>query len=180
MNFDLQVKDIKQETFILISKINDEELIKNLIDFVKNNKDEKLSNNTHVKGHFTGFKSLNNNENFIKFINLIRLNILTVYKKHFKVGDAWGNICKINEEVTEHSHWGTTAFCGILYLTNTDHYTYFREYDLKIKDEIGKFVLFHPMLLHSVPKVTTDIERITVAFNMDEIKEWDINKFKVI
>ena len=178
MNLNLQTKDIQLETYILIGKINDAELIKNLIDFVKNNKDEQLSNNTHVKGHFTGFKSLNNNKDFIKFINLIRSYITVIYKGNFKISDAWGNLCKINEEVTEHSHWGTTAFCGLLYLTDTNHFTYFREYDLNIKDEIGKFVLFHPVLLHSVPKITADIERITVAFNMNEIKDWDINNFK--
>ena len=40
MNFELKVKEILKETYILIGKINNEQLIKNLVDFVKKNKDE--------------------------------------------------------------------------------------------------------------------------------------------
>jgi hypothetical protein len=42
-----------------------------------------------------------------------------------------------------------------------------------VNEEIGKYVLFSPMLLHSVKKIETDIERITIAFNMGSIKDWD-------
>ena len=43
MNFELNVKEILKETYILIGKINNKELIKNLIEVVKKNKDENLS-----------------------------------------------------------------------------------------------------------------------------------------
>ena len=51
--------------------------------------------------------------------------------------------------------------------------TYFKEYDLLIKEEIGKYVLFHPFLKHSVKKIENDIERITIEFNMGQTKESD-------
>jgi len=173
MNFELNVKEILKETYILTGEIKNEQLIKNLITFVKNNKDENLSYSTNVKGHFTGFKSLIQNEDFINFIKTIQENIRIIYKNNFIVDDAWGNICKIGEEVIEHDHNGITGFCGILYLTEKGPGTYFKEYDLLIEEKIGKYVLFHPLLKHSVKKIENDIERITIAFNMNSIKDWE-------
>lgn len=179
MNFELKAKDISLETFILIGKIHDEKIINNLINFIKNNKDTNLSTKTHVKGHFTGFKSLVENENFINFLKIIQPNIQIIFQNNFLIEDAWGNICKINEEVTEHNHAGINAFCGILYLTENGPGTYFKEYDLLIKEEIGKYVLFHPILKHSVEKIKNNIERISVAFNVNELNPWDNDLKKI-
>jgi hypothetical protein len=173
MNFELKVKEVLKETFILTGKINNEELIKNLIEVVKNNKDENIGQKTHVKGHFTGFKTLIQNKDFLNFLKIIHPQIKIVYGNDFQILDAWGNLCKINEEITEHSHLGITGFCGILYLTEGGPGTYFREYDFLVEEEIGKYVLFHPSLLHSVEKIKNNLERITVAFNMVELKKWN-------
>jgi hypothetical protein len=175
MNFELKVKEILKETFVLTGKINNEQLIKNLINIVKKTKDENLNYKTYVKGHFTGFKSLIQNNEFINFLKEIKENIRIIYKENFVIEDAWGNICKINEQITEHDHVGTTGFCGILYLTEGGPGTYFKEYDLLIKEEIGKYILFHPFLKHSVKKIEKDIERITIAFNINVLKEWEDN-----
>ena len=75
--------------------------------------------------------------------------------------------------MSEHDHRSTTAFCGILYLTEGGPGTYFKEYDLTINEEIGKYILFHPDLLHSVSKITNNIERMTVAFNMNRMISWE-------
>jgi hypothetical protein len=173
MNFELKVKEILKETYILTGKINNEQLIKNLIEFVKKNKDENLSYKTNVKGHFTGFKSLIKNNEFITFLREIQENIKIIYQENFIINDAWGNICKIGEEVTEHDHGSVSGFCGILYLTEGGPGTYFKEYDILVEEEIGKYILFHPSLKHSVKKIENDIERITIAFNMGAIKEWE-------
>jgi len=172
MNFNLQVKDIIKETFLLTGKIDDKETINNLKDFVRNNKDENLSYKTNVKGHFTGFQSLINNSYFINFLKIIQPQISIIFSKNFMIKEAWGNILKKGEEVLEHLH-DNTAFCGLLYLSDTGPGTYFKEYNLTVSEEIGKYVLFSPLLLHSVKKIETDIERITIAFNMGNIKDWD-------
>jgi hypothetical protein len=172
MNYELNVKDLSIETYILTGKINNKKLIENLTAFVKNNKNEELSYKTHVKGHFTGFQSLIKNNYFIDFLKEIEPNIKIVFKNNFIIAEAWGNLCKINEEVTEHNHGGVNGFCGILYLTEGGPGTYFKEYNLLVKEEIGKYILFHPYLKHSVEKIKNDIERITVAFNMNTFKEW--------
>lgn len=173
MNYELKVKEILFETFIFTGKIEDKQIINNLINFVKNNKNSDLNNKTHVKGIFTGFKSLVENKDFINFLKLIQNEIRIIYQDNFIISDAWGNLCKIGEEVTEHNHKGIDAFCGILYLTEGGPGTYFRDYDLIIKEEIGKYVLFHPMLNHSVEKIKNNIERVSIAFNMTRIKKWE-------
>jgi len=178
MNFELKVKEIKLDTFLLIGKIDDQNIITKLIDFVKKNKDDKLSYKTNVKGHFTGFDSLIRNEDFHSFLKLIKPYIYKVYNKNFVIKDAWGNICKKGDEVTEHEH-GDSAFCGILYLSNGGPGTYFRDFDITINEEIGKFVLFHHKLLHSVKKIEDDIERITVAWNMHQLKDWEVDTNKI-
>jgi len=173
MNFNLIVKEINKETFILIGELNDTDLINNLINFVKNNKDENLSYKTNVKGHFTGFHSLIQNNYFISFLEKIKKNIQIIYKDNFIIKEAWGNICSFGDEVTEHDHSGTTAFSGILYLTENGPGTHFKEYDLTIEEKIGRYVLFSPILKHSVKKIEKNIERISIAFNFHDYKNWE-------
>jgi len=172
MNFELKVKEIPLETYILTGKINNSTIINNLTNIIKNNIDKDLSYKTHVRGNFTGFRNLIENQDFINFLKIIQPQIKLIYKNNFKIIDAWGNICKYGEEITEHKH-GNNAFSGILYLTEGGPGTYFKEYDVTINEEIGKYVLFYPSLLHSVKKIETNIERITMAFNMSEIKSWE-------
>jgi hypothetical protein len=173
MNFELKVKEILKETFILTGKINNEQLIKNLIEIVKKNKDENLSYKIHGVGHFTGWKTLVQNNEFMSFLENIQKNIKIIHQDNFAIDEAWGNICKKGEEITEHDHSGTFGFCGILYLTEGGPGTYFKEYDLLIKEEVGKYILFSPSLKHSVKKIENNIERITIAFNMSKIREWE-------
>jgi hypothetical protein len=180
MNFELKVKDIPVETFLLVGEIKEDKILNNLIKFVRENKDEHLSYKTHVKGHFTGFDKLNSNEDFLNFIVAIKDNIKNICKNNFSIKHVWGNICKNNEEVTEHNHLGTNAFCGILYLTEGGPGTYFKDYDFTVEEKIGRYVLFHPYLFHSVKKIEKDLERITIAFNMDVITSWDnLKKFEL-
>ena len=173
MNYDLKVRDITSEVYLLIGEINDQNIISKLIDDVEQNKNDKLSYLTHVKGHFTGFESLILNNNFHDFLKLIQPCIWAVYKHNFIIKEAWGNIITKGEEVTEHSHRTISAFCGILYLTEGGPGTYFKEYDLTIEEKIGRYVLFHPMLKHSVRKIEDNIKRITIAFNMENINPWN-------
>ena len=181
MNFELKVKEITFDSYLLIGKINDQNIIENLKKIIKENTDKNLSYKTSVKGQFTGFKFLVDNEYFHNFLKLISSYIKLIYDKNFIISDAWGNVCKKSEEVITHEHSGVTAFCGILYLTEEGPGTFFPEHDINIKEEIGKFVLFHPRLKHSVKKIENDIERITIAFNMNEIKPWEnLKDIKII
>jgi hypothetical protein len=171
MNFDFKVKDVPIQTYLLTGKIDNKDLINNLIYFIRNNKDEALSYKTSVKAHFTGFKSLVENKDFINFLKIIQPQIKFIFNDNFEISDAWGNLCRYGEEIVEHDHHKNTAFCGILYLSEGGPGTYFKDYDLTVEEEIGKYVLFHPYLIHKVKKIEKDIERITVAFNMNTFFE---------
>jgi hypothetical protein len=178
MKYELKLKELYTQGFLLIGKINDKEIIENLKKFIKENKDENFSYKTSVKAHFTGFKSLVDNGYFHKFLRAIDECIKKIYNLDFVIHEAWGNLYKKSEEAVPHKHPSVTAFCGILYLTEGGPGTYFHDFDFTIEEEIGKFVLFHPYLLHSVKKIENDIERITVAFNMNAFKEWDVLDLK--
>jgi len=180
MNYELKTKEIILNTFLLTGEIQNECIINNLIDFVKNNKKKELYYKTHIKGHFTGFNSLIENQDFHYFLKSIQPSIYKIYKKHFIIHEAWGNVCELNDEVIEHTHWGTTAFCGILYLSDNGPGTFFKDFDITIDEKIGKYVLFHPLLLHSVKKNLKNKERITIAFNMNEYKGWEKENIQFI
>lgn len=180
MNYNLLVRDISVETFILSGKINDNELIENLKNTVRQKaKSSTLNYKTNVKGLFTGFDSLSKDTYFLKFLELIKNEIRVVYNSPFVIRDAWGNICKENDEVLVHDHIETSAFCSILYLTDGGPGTYFDNYALNVEEEIGRFVIFSPILKHQVKKIDKNIERITIAFNADQSKPWNNDKDKV-
>jgi hypothetical protein len=181
-SFELICKQIPLDTFLLSGEIENFYLINSLKDDIREKvKYSDLNNKTHVKGEFSGFLSLIENKNFHHFLKLIDKEIKIIYPHNFIVQEAWGNICRKGNEVTEHDHKGTTAFCGILYLTGDGPGTFFSDYGINIEEKIGKFVLFHPRLMHKVNKIESNIERITVAFNMYEIKTWENNtNIKVI
>lgn len=179
MNCELICKDIQTQTFLLTGMCEDKNTLKNLTNFVKKNKDSELNYKTNVKGSFSGFESLNDNEDFTTFIKSISDPIKLIYNRNFVIKSAWGNILYKDGHVTPHSHSGTTAFCGILYLSENGPGTYFQDYDLTVDEKIGKFVLFSPCLKHKVEKITTDIERITIAFNMNDLSDWDSAKLEI-
>jgi hypothetical protein len=180
MDIAVRHKEIPLKTFLAEGKINDLNLINELKEEIifKCNKIEHKQL-TNVKANFSGFQSLINSINFHKFIKLISKEIEVIYNGPVQFSSVWGNILETDEhKINIHNHVGNTAFCGILYLTEDGPGTFFPEYNMHIKETIGKFLLFHPMILHYVPESFLKKQRITLAFNADEVKPWDIEKFK--
>jgi hypothetical protein len=185
MNFELKVKDITVETFILTGKINNINLINNLINCSKSINKNTLNDQTHVKGTFTGFNSLNENEYFHAFLKNILPQIQKVYFNSFAIQSSWANILTKGGEVKEHTH-SNSAFSGILYLTEGGPGTFFKEHNITVEEEVGKYVLFSSILSHSVKPLEKDLERITIAFNFNQIKKWEdkenfkwLNKYEI-
>jgi len=181
VDINLKLKNVSLETFLLTGQIDNLEIINNLKQKVKERtKNSDLNYKTNVKGLFSGFHSLDEDKDFKSFIVLIGRSIKLICNNNFRITDSWGNILKLNDEVIPHNHIETSLFCGILYLTENGPGTYFEEYDTTVEEKIGRFVLFSPILKHSVKKIKEDIERITVAFNIGTIKSWDENKTEKI
>jgi len=175
-------KKIKKDVFLLEGIFKDKKLITILKDKVMN---ETMINSVvqrNVLGKSTNYQFFINDIDFINFIKSIKKEIDKIYPYDFIIREAWGNVYNKNDYAKEHTHIDTTAFCGVVYLSENGPGTYFPELKFTVKEKIGKFVLFSPILKHSVKKCKND--RITLAFNMDECKPWinykKLNNFKYI
>jgi len=162
---ELLKKNIDLQTFILIDKIEDTLIIDNLKKDVYACTDY-FPTYTNVIAKHTQFDYLKGNIHFHNFLKTIKKQIYTVFQENFIVHEVWGNIYNNNDYAKLHSHVGSTAFSGILYLTDgPGPGTYFPQYDLTVAEEAGKFVLFHGHLLHEVKKFNYTKDRVTIAFN---------------
>lgn len=166
-------KKIELETYILIGQINDLSLIDNLILEVRKGVEKStVSRKTNVKGKHTEFKYLVSNKDFHNFLKIIQPSIFKIYKRNFIIKEVWGNIYSNKDYAVSHTH-DDSAFCGILYCTDgPGPGTYFKQYDLNIEEKKGRFVLFHPVLEHEVKPYDYKNERITIAWNFSEVKDW--------
>ena len=175
MDVEVKIKSLEVDHFILTGEIKDYDLINRLKEKIKEKvKTSNLNYKTNVKGLFTGFKAFVEDEDFHKFVQSIKKEIITICKKNFYITDAWGNIYFKDGEAIIHNHDGNDSFCGIMYLTEGGPGTYFPQFNMNVNEKIGKFVLFHQLLDHEVKKIDKDIERITIAFNTNLVKDWDI------
>ena len=168
-------KKIELDTFILINEINNFNLIDQLIEDVKEGiKTSSVSRKTNVRAEHTEFNFFLKNNKFHQFLKIIQPSIFKIFKKNFSIRDAWGNIYKnINDFARPHTH-EVTAFSGLLYCTDgPGPGTYFEQYDLLIKEKKGRFVLFHPKLIHEVKPYNYKEERITIAFNLSALLPWE-------
>jgi hypothetical protein len=169
-------KPEKLETFICIGKVKNN----SLMELLKKDIDEELKKSnmnykTNVYGKMTNFKAFIRNENFNEFCKLSQEVFLAATNNQgYICRDAWGNIFEKEDFVHEHNHRDCSSFSGVLYLDDFGPGTYFPYYDLTVKEEIGKFVVFHPYVKHSVSKFNYGKKkRYTLAFNFDDYKKWD-------
>jgi len=168
-------KKIEINTFILVSEIKNYDLIDKLILKVKQGlENSKVSKKTNITGEHTEFNYLAEDPNFHKFLKIIQPSIYKVYKNNFNVREVWGNVYNNKNHYAKlHSH-DASAFSGILYCTDEPGPgTYFPQYDLLIKEKKGRFVIFNEKLLHEVKPYDYKKERVTIAFNFYEIKDWE-------
>jgi hypothetical protein len=162
-------KDILLNTFILIDEINDDLILNDLLKDILENK-INYHKHTNVIGKHTKFNFLNENKNFHNFLKSIKKQIYSIYKLNFIIDSAWANTYNKNDYAKLHNHKGSTAFSGILYLTDgPGPGTYFPQYDLTVHEKKGRFCLFHGHLDHEVKKFDYTKDRITIAFNFNAV-----------
>lgn len=175
-------KKIKKEIFLLEGIIKNKELLDILKNKIINEVEINNVMQRNVMGKSTNYNFFIKDFDFVSFIKSIKKEIEKIYPYDFIIREAWGNVYNKNDFAKEHTHIDTTAFCGIVYLSDNGPGTYFSELKLTVKEKIGKFVLFSPILNHSVNKCKN--KRITLAFNMDECKPWinynKLNEYKYI
>lgn len=171
LEYNLKKLKIQKEVFILTGKIKNEPLLKKLKQFILDKSHIKFKEGSNVHSSRTDFKALINNDEFFGFLKEAKDIISFAWDKDFVVFDAWGCVYRESSDYCKkHNHLGTTAFSGILYLSDHGPGTYFNELNLTIKEEFGKFVIFDPMLYHEVPYYNYKKERVVAAFNCDDHK----------
>tara|TARA_R100000306_G_C4357151_1_gene133346 strand:+ start:143 stop:679 length:537 start_codon:yes stop_codon:yes gene_type:complete len=171
-DFDLHIKPIIKDSFILTSKIKDPSLMERLIcDITMGVKEKDNSYKTNVLGKMTSFKYFNKNKNFLELIELMKPYLKKVIKTDIALKDSWGNILDKNDYVKMHNH-EPAAVSGILYLSEGVP-THFPLYNKHIEAEVGKLVLFDPLLDHSVPKNKSSKRRYSLSFNFQTKGAYD-------
>tara|TARA_R110000822_G_scaffold91624_1_gene211153 strand:- start:267 stop:797 length:531 start_codon:yes stop_codon:yes gene_type:complete len=175
--FDYTINIIPKQLdlFLLESKIQNPSYIK----YFKEKIDQGvlLSENndrTRVKGEMTDWKYFNEDEIFHKFIQEITPLVFKFLQPFQKIAiqSSWGNILQGDNHVEEHDHVGSNI-SGLLYLTDIGPGTDFPDFKRTIKEEAGKFILFHSHSLHGVKKTNLNEKRYSLAFNLYATKYWE-------
>jgi hypothetical protein len=178
---ELLKRTIDLKTFILIDFIKDFKIVDNLLEEIHSAKEKDfLKHPSNVVAKHTRFNYLSESKNFHKFLISIDEQIKLICKQSFLIEFAWANIYNGSDTyVREHTHEDATAFSGILYLTDgPGPGTYFNDYDKLIKEEKGKFVLFHGHLKHSVPKYVYNKDRITISWNFKKCPTGSLDNYE--
>ena len=171
LDFNLHIKPIVKDTFVLTGKINDSTLLEKLKkDIDKGVKKNNNNYKTNVHGKMTAFKYFNKNNDFIKLIDILKPYFHKVTKKSIELKDSWGNILEGEDFVYSHDHFPSIV-SGVVYLTKGEG-TYFHHYDYTIEAEVGSFVLFDPAIPHEVKKTYLKKKRYTLAFNFDMVSDY--------
>jgi hypothetical protein len=159
------LKSILYNTYIFEGKTEIDHLyfIKEIEKGIKQKENKSYS--SHVRSEMTSFKYFLDNLKFNNFLNNIKESFnFHIRNVKMELYEAWGNKIKSGEYVKTHNHTGV-ELSGVLYLTNEGEETFFPEYNLKIKPEIGKFIIFEPILSHGVATNKSKDIRYTIAFN---------------
>ena len=178
LTFDLHVRPLKKDTFILIAKIKEPELCERLCrDIDEGIKKNHNNYKTNVKGKMTSFTYFNKNKNFIDFLEITRayfqrvtyIFTKTIYCHDLGLKDAWGNLLEDKDQVMIHTHM-PDLLSGILYLSDGVG-TSFPQYNKTISAEVGKFVLFDSMVEHQVHQINSISKRYSISFNFGPVNK---------
>jgi hypothetical protein len=165
---------------IIVGQYDDQKILNSLKEKIINAK-KNMSYKTNVRGEMTDFKYFNQDPDFHQFLQNIKDNIFLLKETNFTIDDSWGNIySKAGDYALPHDHRSATVASGLLYFNSEGPGTYFQEYDLTVSEKVGRYVIFHPKLIHEVKKYNYISKRVTLAFNLvDEPLELSLKKIGV-
>lgn len=84
---------------------------------------------------------------------------------HFDGYDCWINFTNKGDDNPMHSHAGSLS--GVIYYSNKDNCPTIFEGDVKYFGKEQEIVIFPSTLKHCVETHVSDVERITLSFNLD-------------
>ncbi len=160
--------------------IEDENLLINLENKIKNNYNEDLFYKTNVKGRMTHWDFFVRDEHFKKVLSyyfkcLYRegywLSFFDKQKDRYNttVMNAWGNCLTKEDHVIRHHHLGSD-YASVLYFD--DHAPLCTDAG-EFKTKRGMVITIPSYLFHWVNPLNKNITRYTLAWNWSFTKEWD-------
>jgi hypothetical protein len=174
MQFDFIKKEIniKTEIYLYQGLYTNTKIINSLREKILKNCIQENKNKTNVKGEMTSFGFFNKDPDFLIFLKEIvnELKKCVGPQEGVEIYNSWGNILsKEDDYVSEHNHKQTTLISGVLHLTEEGPGLYFKDFDFTLKEQIGRFILFHPDTRHEVKKFKYTQPRISLAFNLNHL-----------
>ena len=85
---------------------------------------------------------------------------------HFDGYDIWTNFSYKGSDNPNHNHRGFIS--GVIYYKNHNHPTFFNDYNCAYTGDDGTMIMFPSSVWHHVKEQTSNKERITLAFNIDQ------------
>jgi len=150
-------------------------LVRDIVDKITK-KDQSLSYQTNVKANMTSYKELLQHKDYGLFMrkSLQYLNIIYKLRSphpdqriRYDFMDLWGMRHKKGNSTLLHTH-AQTGWSGAFYFKLPDTtYMNFPDFDTFQQLQENTLYLFPGLIKHSVPKHTHDIDRISLAFNID-------------
>jgi hypothetical protein len=107
------------------------------------------------------------NLSFEEAFNKVKVNELDEYNYLMPKYDIWINYSTKNTKSNLHAHKGN--FSGIIFVENSEVSTTFFPPNLSIKGNPGEILLFNSFLPHSVYSNSSNLERVTISFNLNII-----------
>lgn len=163
--YNVSVASVVKKLFIVEHLLDDLSFVDEFKSLIEKNISD-LSYKTNVLGKMTDWKFFVDNK---KFHNILKnsMDMCTfVDAKLMYLHSAWGNILQNNDEVKPHSHQ-PALLSGILYLTENGPGTNFPDFNMILKEKIGKIVFFNSEINHFVQKTNLIEKRYTISFNFN-------------
>jgi len=113
------------------------------------------------------FYSKYSNLPFEEVFNKVEVNKLNEYNYLMSNYDIWINYSSKDTQSQLHNHKG--FFSGIIFVENPEVSTTFFHPNLSIKGNPGEILIFNASLPHSVSFNLSDLERVTISFNLNII-----------
>jgi|VirMetMinimDraft_7_1064189.scaffolds.fasta_scaffold09176_7 hypothetical protein len=144
------------------------------IDKIKKNINENISYETNVRNKMTNWNCFINDVAIEKIFANMNSLVSILKLPSLKLDNCWGTWSSNYVETYQHKHT-PSMMSGVLYLTEGGPGTFFPQFNINIKEKIGKLVFFHGDTLHMVKKHKLKKDRFLISFNFNELKFWEEN-----
>jgi len=115
---------------------------------------------------YMGEYFINKTRNY-SYSNLRRRVGLRKIDKHYDGYDFWLNYSNIGDSNPRHNHSGLLS--GVIYVKNDSKEKTIFEDGFEYCGDKGDIIMFPSEYFHQVNKKTSDVERITIAFNLEAL-----------